>query len=513
MMFRVQGSTPQTPVAPAVATMSEPWSAHSWWPCKDHPSDKATLRLAVTAPDTLQVIANGARTGLAAAGPGLTRTVWETDYPLAPYLVTVLLSRYVEWEEDCDAAAGPLRLTYHVFPASETAARYDLAPTCAMVRFLEELCGPYPFPLDRYGQAEFKWGGAMEHQTCTSLGSTVLRGDGRHRDIVLHELAHQWFGDKITPADWPDIWLNEGFATYCEALWIEREQGRAAYLERLRTIGPVRHPDLFTGDGVLTDPSPILPNLLVYHKGAWVLHMLRGLLGDAAFFAFLRDWADDPATAYGSVDTAAFLAAASTAAGRDVGPLLRPWLNSSAVPHLSWQTGTEGLPGGRTRVLLRLRQLQATPFTLRLPVRIVSGGGVLETAVWSDAAVQDWSWDVDGELKGLEIDPEGWVLAARRPLPAPAVKLLPPRPNPAGADGVLLTFRLDVSGPVRIELHDARGRRLGDWDLGALPAAAEPHAWRWTGVDGTDRPVAAGTYWLSVLAAGERSTHKLQLVR
>jgi aminopeptidase N len=513
LFFRVQGSTPQDPLAPAVASMSEPWSAHSWWPCKDHPSDKATLSLSVVAPDSLQVVANGVRTRLEPAGPGLSRTTWETAYPLPPYLVAVNLSRFVEWEESCAAAEGPLRLTYHVFPASEAAARYDLSTTCDMVRFLESLCGPYPFGAERYGQVEFKWGGAMEHQTCSSLGTTVLRGDGRHRDIILHELAHQWFGDKITPRVWSDIWLNEGFASYCEALWIEHEQGRVAYLERMARIGPRQHPDLFTGDGPLTDPDPILPNLLVYHKGAWILHMLRGLIGDEAFFRCLHDWANDPATAYGSVDTDGFLATASAAAGRDVDRLLRPWLDTAAVPHLAWQTRTEGLPGDRTRVTLRLRQQQTTPFVLRVPVRLVGSGGVVEDAVWSEGAVTERNWVIDGVLKGLHVDPEGWVLAARRPLPAPEVKLLPPRPNPAGADGTVLSFQLLHAGPARVELHDARGRRLGCWELGVLPAEAAPVAWRWTGVDDAGRPVPAGTYWLSVHAAGDRSTRKVVLVR
>lgn len=218
MLFRVQGDSPDEPLGRTVFTMSEPWSAHSWWPCKDHPADKATVTVAVTAPDTMRVVANGALIAESGAGPGWRRFVWDALHPMSTYLVCVNVSRYVEWEESCAAAAGALPLTFHVYPVDEEAAALDFAPVCEMINFVEALCGPYPFPGERYGQVAIKWGGAMEHQTCTSLGRFLFTGDGRYANVLVHELSHQWFGDLITPADWPDIWLNEGFATYFEAL-------------------------------------------------------------------------------------------------------------------------------------------------------------------------------------------------------------------------------------------------------------------------------------------------------
>jgi len=513
MLFRGTGDSPDNPGDRIVFTVSEPWSAHSWWPCKDHPADKATVSIAVTVPDTMRVVANGLLTGESDVEPDWRRFVWETAYPLSTYLVCVNVSRYVEWSEDCAAAAGPLPLTYHVHPDQETAARSDFEPTCEMITFMESLCGPYPFASERYGQVGIKWGGAMEHQTCSSIGSFAFTGDGRFATLLLHELAHQWFGDLITPAVWADIWLNEGFATYCEALWLEETQGREAYFHKMWRIGPDQHPDLFTGDGVLTDPDPILPNTLIYHKGAWVLHMLRGAIGDAAFFRFLHDYVADPARAYGHVTTTDMIAAASTAAGTDVSSLLQPWLETTAAPQLSWAIDGNPLSDGRTRYTLYLHQDQTLIFDLVLPVRLTTTAGVYDRRVRLDTRRADFRWDLAGDLLSVELDPEGWLLLTDGELPPPAVVLSPPRPNPVGADGTTLSFGLTRDGPVRITLHDARGRELGTWDLGDLTARDDPYAWTWLGEDGLGRAVATGVYWLAVRIDGRRASCKVLLTR
>ncbi len=511
MLFRHTGDSPHEIGDPIVFTVSEPWSAHSWWPCKDHPLDKAVVDIAVTAPDTLRVVANGLLKEETAAEPGWRRFVWETGYPLSTYLVCVNVSLYTEWADSCWTDAGLLPLTFHVPPEQEAHARVEFEPTCDMVDFMAGLAGPYPFAEERYGQVGIKWGGAMEHQTCTSVGTFAFTGDGRFETLILHELAHQWFGDLFTPAAWADIWLNEGFATYCEALWLEETQGADAYFQRMRRIGPEQHPDLFTGDGILVDPDPILPNLLVYHKGAWLLHMLRGAVGDAAFFEFLHDYATDPGRTFGHVATADVIAAASAAAGRDVAPLLRPWLETASAPQLQWSVSDAPLSNGRRRHTLRIVQTQDTLFELSLPVRLVLDGSTRDERVRVSARETVAYWDLDTPLLDLQLDPEGWVLFADEPLPPPAVALGPPRPNPAGADGVELSFELARAGPVSITVHDLRGRELGRWDLGDHPAGL-PHAWRWLGEDGAGRPLPAGAYWLAVHADGRRASRRVTLL-
>ena len=512
LLFRQTGDSLAEPGDRIVFNVSEPWSAHSWWPCKDHPADKATVRLGLTVPDTMRAVANGLLVEEADADAGWRRFVWETGYPTSTYLVCVNVSPYVEWEETCEAADGPLLLSFHVPAEQEAGARVELASTCDMIAFMENLAGPYPFAAERYGQVGIKWGGGMEHQTCTSLGSFMFVGDGRFETIFLHELAHQWYGDLITPADWSDIWLNEGFATYCEALWLEETQGLEAFHDRMHRIGPELHPDLFTGDGPLVDPDPILPNTLVYHKGAWVLHMLRGAVGDAAFFRFMHDYAADPAWAYGHVATADMIAAASAAAGYDVSSLLTPWLETAAVPQLAWSTRETPLSDGRVRLALSVTQTQDTLFDLVLPVRLSTADGTRDERIRLDAREVEAHWDLDAAPLSLELDPGAWLLFTEEALPTPAVVLGAPRPNPAGADGSELTFELAREGPVRITLHDLRGRELGRWELGEL-AAGTPHAWHWLGETGEGRPVPAGSYWLAVHADGRRASRRVTILR
>jgi aminopeptidase N len=518
LMFRRHGDETPDPSddAPIVANVSEPAAAHSWWPCKDDPSDKATATIAVTVPDSLSVVSNGALVAETTPAPGLLRSVWRERHPIATYLVSIAVSNYVRWTETCPGAAGEVPLSFHVFPQDEAGARIAFAPTCEMLRFLEELAGPYPFTDEKYAQAGIRWGGAMENQTATSLGQFVFAGDG-HPSVVLHELAHQWFGNLVTPSRWSDIWLNEGFARYAEALWIERTRGRAAYFAEMQHLGPQRHPELFTTDGILTDPAPILPNLLVYDKGAWVLHLMRWQMGDAPFFRFVRAWTTDPARAYGNATTADLVAAASAAAGADLAPFLTPWLDTAAVPELAWQATAQPLAGGRTRLTLRLAQRQATLFTLDVPLRVLTDAGSRDLRAPLRGRGGEYTWTLDGRLadprRDLVIDPDGWLLwrAVDGPAFVPAVAILGQAPSPARSDGAEFTFSLRAPGRVTARLYDARGRRVGAWDLGDHPA--DSSRWTWPGLDGTGRPLPAAVYWLELATDDGRATRKVTVLR
>ena len=511
LVFRDRGPSPTQPVGPVVFNVSEPASSHAWWPCRDIPSDEATVRLGLTVPDTLTAVAVGVRMSDAPADPGWRRTVWETAYPLPPYLVGVSVSEFVEWEEDCPAAAGPLPLTYHVFPEDAAAAGPFFAATCEMIGFMEEIAGPYPFPAERYGQIEVKWGGAMEHQTSTSMGNSPINDPDSFSHLVLHELAHQWFGDLLTPASWSDIWLNEGFAQYCEVLWVERTEGREAYLAFMHAIGHDRHPDLFTQDDPLTDPSPVL-QILVYHKGAWVLHMLRDEMGDAGFFDLLRDYAGDPALGSGSVTSLDFVARASAVAGRDLAPWFAPWLTTSAAPELSWSWRSTPASDGGSRVRVVIRQQQTPTFDLQVPLHLTVGEVTYVRTVRLHGAETVAVFDLPLSVDEVLLDPDRHVLAATAPLPTPAVEILGPYPNPAGRGGSEISFRLRSGAAVAVDVHDVRGRRLGRWELG-MREADTPHSWVWRGDDGEGRSVPDGIYWLTVNAATERAVRKIVLVR
>ncbi len=518
LMFRRYGNSPEDPVGlgPIVASVSEPSSAHSWWPCKDHPADKATATVAVTVPDTLIAVANGTLVAEDAAAPGWRRFLWEESYPIATYLVAVAISNYDTWQESCPGLAGPVLLTYHVFPVDREVAEGNFAPTCQMLQFLEELCGPYPFSDEKYGQIEFKWAGAMENQTMTGLPRYLISDPVNPRPrILVHEMSHHWFGNLITPARWRDIWLNEGFARYSEALWDERTIGRQAYLDYMYLRGPDRHPNLFVGDGILADPDPILPNSLIYDKGAWVLHMLRGYLGDAVFFHMLYDYATDASLAHANVTTEDFVAIASASAGFDLAPVLDPWLYTDAVPELAWSVNQyPALDSSLERVCLEIHQNQSPLFDLMVPVHIATATGLQIETVHLDGPSGTYYWTVPGPVTGVAVDPEGWLLFQPAGAAPPRLRSLRPAPNPVPPSGTLLPFHLTVESRVVINLYDVRGRRLGQWDLGVRPATGdEPEEWLWTGRDGDGRRLPSGVYWLEIKAEDARNVHKVILLQ
>jgi len=279
--------------------------------------------------------------------------------------------------------------------------------------------------------------------------------------------------------------------------------------------GPERHPELFQGEGILADPDPILPNLLIYDKGAWVLHMLRNYLGDVTFFDLLQAYATDPNLSYGNITTEEFVAFASAAAGMDLSPVLAPWLYSDTVPELSCRV--RQFPATDTafvRVTLAVDQLQENLFTLALPVHITTPYGTQVQKAYLDMPSGFFAWTVPGPVDTVAVDPEGWVLFRHAGAPPASLRSLRPAPNPVSAEGTLIAFTLARSSRVVCSVYDVRGRRLGQWDLGIRPAtSSEPEQWFWSGRDGAGRLLPAGVYWLEIAAEGSRNVHKITLLR
>lgn len=504
---------------PSIFSVSQPWSAHAWWPCKDNPQDKALVSVAITVPDSLRARANGVPTGPdTRPEPGWIRSTFAHGYPIAPYLVAIAVSDYVSWSEECDGPGfpSPVPLEYHAFPHDREPAAIDLGRTCEMMRFMTDLAGPYPFAGEPYGQAEIKWAGAMENQTLTGIPAFAFRGDEHFETLVLHELSHHWYGDSLTPRTWSDIWLNEGFARYCEALWVEAKYGPEAYDDYLLELGRERHESLFAGEGTLDDPNPILA-LLVYDKGAYVLHMLRGLLGDEAFFQLLRAWADDPGRAFGSVSTPDFVALAESYAGRRLDGFFTPWLTTDAVPEVAatWQAFETGDPRGGVGVTLR--QLQETKFELPVPVAIHFRGGMsLRTARLVDRW-QHFRFTVPGPVDSVVIDPRGLALLRSETSPSPRLEVRGPAPNPIGARAGQFELFLTRKEEVVVKIYDLRGRKLDSIALGALAPTGlmrDPanvgHEFGWPSAH--DR-YASGVYWLEFSTPDFRVVRKAVVVR
>lgn len=267
-----------------VTTINEPIFASAWFPCNDKPDDKALYEIDITNQKDYTSISNGLKTAEIINGNYKT-TSWKTNYPVASYLVSIYSGRYVEFSDSVKSISGKMiPLRYYVFPDLLDDAKKDFEGHKDFLPVLESLFGEYPFQTEKYGVAlNFFTQGAMENQTITGLGYNYISGRNFFRDILIHELAHQWCGNSVTLKSWDDIWLNEGFASYAEALYYEKKYSKRELMSTLLAKKNFKNDRLFKPEGSLFSTT-------VYNKGAWVLHMLRNEIGDKLFFDILKKY-------------------------------------------------------------------------------------------------------------------------------------------------------------------------------------------------------------------------------
>jgi aminopeptidase N len=303
---------------------SEPAGAATFFPVNDHPSDKATYAFHITAPSDQVVATNGVTTSHTANPDGTTTWDSAARDPMASYLVQIAIGDYEVVDGGTSSAGVPIRHVLHRGPALDR-QREVVARTPEMLDVMSEVYGSYPFEVYGVLGVDVDLGFALETQTLTLLGADLV--DGGAEEILVHELAHQWVGDLVSPASWQDVWLNEGFATYSEWLWSERTGGpSAATLARRIPRGDLGAPP--------ADPGPDeLFQATVYERGGLALQALRETVGDEAFFRILRAWVDEHR--FGTATTADFEALAARTSGQELGPLFDRWLHQRApVPAL-----------------------------------------------------------------------------------------------------------------------------------------------------------------------------------
>jgi len=302
---------------------SQPTGAPSWFPCNDHPSDKASYRIAVTTDAPYTVAATGVRTARRRSA-GTRTWVFERPEPTATYLVSVQVGRY----DEVGIGTGQVAL----LPARlrKNAVR-DLGRHPAIMTTLEGCFGPYPFGNYQLVVTDDDLDDPIEAQGMSIFGANHLDGRRTHERLVVHELAHQWFGNSLTIADWRHIWLNEGFATYAEWLWSEASGGRSAAAHARQWHA---HVAAQPADLVLADPGVArMFDERVYKRGALVLHALRARIGDESFFTLLRDWT--ARHRHATVSTAQFVELAARHARTDLSAFFAAWLYRPALPDIA----------------------------------------------------------------------------------------------------------------------------------------------------------------------------------
>jgi aminopeptidase N len=313
---------------------SEPNDARYWFPCKDDPSDKSKLLMTVTLPEEYIVLSNGTLIDKRDGGNKQTRYIWQENYPIATYLISVTAGPYQVAVDDFVWKGEELLLEYYVYANDFSRGAEALKMAKDMLEFYSLYIGSYPFLFDKYSMSEvpFREASAMENQTATTMGDFVMDNE----EVIAHELAHQWWGDALTPQSFTDIWLNEGFATYFDALFTEYKYGEEAFLKRMDDFF-----NLLLSDGSLAypiyDPLPqYLFGRAVYMKGAWVLHMLRLNVGDQIFEQIIKRYYET--YSYLNVNTEVFMNIIQSVSGKSFEVFFDQWLYYSGMPILlgSW---------------------------------------------------------------------------------------------------------------------------------------------------------------------------------
>jgi aminopeptidase N len=397
-----------SPAMPIICTLSEPYFAQSWWPCKDLPRDKAdSVDIKVRVRSDICVSSNGLLREV--LGYGSTKTYkWHESYPITTYLVSIAATDYTifsNWYHPV-SKQDSMEVVYSVYPEcyDQAVALWPVTPS--IIECYANAFGEYPFLEEKYGMSHFTWGGAMEHQTNTSFSSYWYS-----ESVIAHELAHQWWGDYITCHNWHHIWLNEGFASWSEALWAEHLGGASSYHSYMNGMEYTGGGSIFVED--TTDAWNIFDRI-VYDKGAWVLHMLRGVVGDEDFFQILRNYYSDPRYAYGAAETEDFQEICETTTGMDLDYFFQEWIYGEYYPKYEYSYTWE--PSGLffSMVYVHLEQTQTTdPTHFTMPVEINVSTYSMDTTVvlFNDPRHKDFGVRLLGTSGfDVDVDPDRWIL-------------------------------------------------------------------------------------------------------
>lgn len=397
---------------PMIWTLSEPFGARNWWPCKDAPIDKAdSVDIKITVPAEMIAASNGNLISTTEAN-GKKTYWWHEGYPITTYLVSLAIYEYdVSYDWYVNAENDSMPLHFYSFPDVAQAVDPINKATKHMIAYFAETFGEYPFIDEKYGHAMFLWGGAMEHQTLSSMGAYF-------EDIVVHELAHQWFGDMITCEDFHHIWLNEGFATYCETLWFEFKdgiEGRKYARNQTRYYGPGT---IYVED---TENDDIFSGQLSYNKASWVLHMLRFYMGDETFFEFLRTYYQR--FQYSTINTEQFRDLAEEVSGLDLDTFFQQWIYEEGSPFYKYIWLSEEQPDGTYKVKLSVSQVQeySTIFALPIDITIHTTSGDSVVRIFNDQKAQNYEFVLSEKPTKVILDEEEWLLRRVQPISTPVL--------------------------------------------------------------------------------------------
>lgn len=391
-----------------VYSLNEPNYASTWFPCNDNPADKALLDIRITNDSSRVSISNGRLVEVVTKNDKRTYH-WKTYYPIATYLVCLFSSNYTSFgSKYVSAENDTLDLQYYTLPEHRKLAEKDFEDHPKFLSVFSELFGPYPFMKEKYGVAEFLWQmGAMENQTITGVGSNLINGRKFFNDIYIHELAHHWWGNAVSPASWKDVWLNEGFATYSEALYFEKVSGFDALKSTMNSkYNRYFRERLYDTDGDLFSRT-------IYNKGAWVLHMLRREMGDKAFFAMLKGYFEK--YKYKNASTNDLMEICKEYSGKDLQTFFKQWVfEGTGIIECMYDWSCRKTDD-YYKLTINFNQFQKeySSYNFLVDVKFIYDDPVknITRTVRIDEKTKSFEFELNDKPVKVVIDPDGWLLA------------------------------------------------------------------------------------------------------
>ncbi len=399
---------------PVVWTLSEPYGAKDWWPCKQDLNDKIdSLEVILNYPryingQEMKGVSNGVKTSDlivndSSTGMEYKQTTWKSNYPIATYLVAFAITNYTEYSQTAGIQQS-FPIENFFYPEDASFNQLQTQQIVPVMNVFEQKFGAYPFRDEKYGQAQFGWGGGMEHQTITFLVNY-------NRQLMAHELGHQWFGDYVTCGSWHDIWLNEGFATYTEGITIENLDGLQDFINwkqnEINYITSQPNGSVYVQD--TTSVSRIFNGRLSYAKGGMVLNMLRKKLGDTDFFQGLEYYLSQKAFDYSK--TQDFQIAMETISGQQLTEFFNDWIYGEGYPVYNIQVVRSGIH----KYQITINQSQSHPsvsfFEMSLPFRFLgSSGQVFDVLLDNTSNGQVFEVDTGFDATQVLFDPESDII-------------------------------------------------------------------------------------------------------
>ncbi len=399
---------------PIIWTLSEPYGAKGWWPCKQDLNDKIdSIDVFINTPifnpdgEIYIAVSNGLEQSQV-DGNASKITHFKHRYPIPAYLIAIAVTNYEVYSHQVANNGNPFEIVNYVYPENSASAQTDTAITVDIMNLFSNLFEEYPYANEKYGHAQFGWGGGMEHTTVSFMGNFS-------RNLIAHELAHQWFGNKVTCGSWKDIWLNEGFATYLSGLVVEDFDGNNAFTNwkqgRINSITSQPDGAVYLTDQDTTSVNRIFNGRLSYNKGSMVLHMLRKKIGDANFFQGLQNYLSDSNLAFNYAKTEDFIPIMETASSEDLTEFFNDWLFNQGYPSytIEWNQVSNNV---NIKILQTQSHSSVSFFEAPVPLRFIGTlGESMDVVLDNTVNLEEFTQSISFTIASILFDPESDLIS------------------------------------------------------------------------------------------------------